>query len=853
VNVKYNSQLILILSMEITRLPLVFVLCCLIVTASSGWAETGEDAWLRYAPLEPGFVQKYKTLPDEAIVFGDSETLATAKNELARGMQDMLGKTLKLRSGSPSAPAILVGTVEQIRKMAPALRPAQAMHNDSFWLTSWRVHGLRCIVIAGENDRGVLYGVFAFLRIIAQGRPVWSLSDLEQPSAPLRWINQWDNLDGSIERGYAGRSIFFDSDSVRSDLTRVSEYARLLASVGINGCTVNNVNANPHILDSNFIPQLARIAQAFRPWGVQLGVAVDVSMPQRIGALDTFDPLDARVTQWWKKKFDEVYRFIPDFGGVTVKADSEGRLGPASYGRTPADAANVIAEALKPHGGRVFYRAFVYNHHLDWTNLKNDRAKAAYDIFHPLDGRFADNVIIQIKYGPIDFQVREPVSPLFGGLEGTNVGIELQITQEYTGQQRHTCFLVPMWKQILDFDLRVDNRPTPVKDVVAGSRFHRPIGGYVGVANVGLDQNWLGNHLALANLYGFGRLAWNPNLSSQAIIEEWARLTFGNDPFVVDTVSKIQLASWKAYESYTGPLGLQSLTDILGSHYGPAPQSQEHNGWGQWIRADERGVGIDRTVATGTGFVGQYSSAVQRLYESLANTPDDLILFFHHVPYTFRLHTRKTVIQTIYDLHYVGAETAREFVLQWSPLRGKIDEPRYSAVLAQLTYQAGHAIVWRDAINDWFHRLSGIPDAAGRVGNHPNRIEAESMELRGYIPLEVTPWEDASGGKAVDCAPPAPSCSAQFRFAGTSGRYEIDIQYFDQNNGVSKFRVFLGERLVDEWSADAMLPATRPDGDSSTRRTIHGIVLHPGDEIRIEGFPDGKEFAPLDYVELHPE
>src|SRR5208283_910830 len=252
--------------------------------------------------------------------------------------------------------------------------------------------------------------------------------------------------------------------------------------------------------------------------------------------------------------------------------------------------------------------------------------------------KFDENVIVQIKNGPIDFQVREPVSPLFGGLEHTNVGIELQITQEYTGQQRHTCFLVPMWKQVLDFDLRVDGGFTPVNDVVAGASFHRPIGGYIGVANVGLDENWLGNHLAMANLYGFGRLAWNPTLTSKAILEEWTRLTFGSDPLVVATVSRIQLASWKAYESYTGPLGLQTLTNILGSHYGPAPESQERNGWGQWIRADDRGVGMDRTVATGTGFVGQYSTQVQKLYETIADTPDDLVLFFHHLPYTFRLH-----------------------------------------------------------------------------------------------------------------------------------------------------------------------------------------------------------------------
>ncbi|MGA8838243.1 MAG: alpha-glucuronidase family glycosyl hydrolase [Candidatus Sulfotelmatobacter sp.] len=841
-----------------TAKQIVFVLACALWAAASDHAETGigngNDAWLGYARLQPAASERYRALPATTLSLSDSLVLNTAQAELVRGVTGMLGRTLRIASRVPTESAIVLGTVGQLRNIAPSLHIIEGLRGDAFWLTRGEVGGFRCIIITGASDRGVLYGVFAFLSRIARQQDVFRLNELQQPSALVRWANQWDNLDGTIERGYGGRSIFFENGSVRRPtLTRVSEYARLLASVGINGCVVNNVNADLHILNSDFIPQLARIAEAFRPWGVQLGVAVDLSLPKTAGGLDTFDPLDARVANWWQRKFDEVYRTIPDFGGVVVKADSEGRLGPAFYGRTPAEAANVIARALKPHGGIVFYRAFVYDHHLDWTNLKNDRAKAAYDIFHPLDGKFDENVLVQIKNGPIDFQVREPVSPLFGGLENTNVGIELQITQEYTGQQRHTCFLVPMWKQVLDFDLRVNDRSTQVKDVVAGSRFHRSIGGYIGVANVGLDENWLANHLALANLYGFGRLSWDPNLTSKAIVEEWTQLTFGSDPLVVETVSRIQLASWRAYENYTGPLGLQSLTNILGSHYGPAPESQERNGWGQWIRADERGVGMDRSVATGTGFVGQYSPQVQNLYESVPNTPDDLLLFFHHVSYTFRLHSGKTVIQTIYDLHYDGARQARQFVREWNTLRGHIDDARYRAVLAQLTYQSAHAIVWRDAINDWFHRLSGIPDAAGRVGNHPHRIEAESMELEGYIPVDVTPWEDASGGRAVECATPAQSCTAKYTFAGKPGRYEIDIQYFDQNNGVSKYRVLVGQRLVDEWLGNASLPATEPNGDSSTRRAIRGILLRPGDELRIEGFPDHEERAPLDYLELHPD
>jgi alpha-glucuronidase len=828
------------------------LLLCAVICPVAASAETGADAWLRYAPLDREGMTKAQTLPATAALLGESSVLISAQNEMIRGVRGMTGRTLRAERGVPTENAIVIGTVAELQKVVPTLKPAIELRDDSFWITTVQIRGHKCIVITAANDRGVLYGVFAFLSKMAQDQNVENLNEVQQPSARIRWVNQWDNLDGTIERGYAGRSIFFDDGKVRGDLTRAGQYARLLASVGINGCTVNNVNANPHVLDDSFIPQLARIADAFRPWGVKLSISVDVSTPKVAGGLETFDPLDPGVAQWWKNKFDEIYRQIPDFGGVVVKADSEGRLGPSVYGRTPVDAANVIARALKPHGGVVFYRAFVYNHHLDWTNLKNDRARAAYDIFHPLDGKFDDNVIIQIKNGPIDFQVREPASSLYGGLQKTNEAAELQVTQEYLGQQRHTVFLVPMWKEVLDFDMRVDGRRTPVKDILSGRSFDRPTGGYVGVVNVGLDEDWMGNHLALANLYGFGRLAWNPDLTSHAIIDEWTRLTFGNDPLVLSTVAKIQMASWPVYESYTGVLGLQTLTNITGAHYGPGPESQERNGWGQWIRAEHDAVGMDRSVATGTGYVGQYSPEVQKLYETTSATPENLILFFHHLPYTYKLHSGKTIIQTIYDDHYEGAAKARQFVSEWKSLQHRVDDDRYQAVLNQLTYQSGHAIVWRDAICDWFNKMSGITDEKGRVGHHSQRIEAEAMELNGYAPVDVTPWEGASGGKAVICAEGRSSCSASLKFSGQPGWYEIDVEYFDQNNGVSTFRAFVGDQQVDEWTAAMHLPATKPNADSSTRRRIGGLALRPGDVIRVEGIPGGEERAPLDYIEIVP-
>jgi alpha-glucuronidase len=811
-------------------------------------AETGIEAWLRYAPLDPGAARQYKSLPAAVVVVEDSTVLRTAQAEAVRGVRGMLGRTLREESSLPNESAILLATFPEIHKLAPALKLPSELHDDGFWLTTTSIHGHDCLVIASSNDRGVLYGVFALLRKIALGQEVTKLDDRQQPSAPLRWVNEWDNLNGTIERGYGGPSIFFENGEVRSDLSRAGEYARLLASLGINGCIVNNVNADPRVIEDSFLPELARIAAAFRPWGVRLGVSVNFASPKQVGGLSTFDPLDPAVAAWWKARADAIYRVIPDFGGFIMKADSEGQAGPASYGRSPADAANVIARALKPHGGVLFYRAFVYNHHLDWRNPKNDRARAAYDIFHPLDGEFDDNVVIQIKNGPIDFQVREPASPLFAGLEKTNQAVELQITQEYLGQQRHLCFLVPMWKTTFDFNMRIKGEDTPVEDLITGKTFHRPLGGYVGVSDVGLDPTWLGNPLAMANLYGFGRLAWDPNLSSKAIVDEWTRMTFGDDPLVVQTIEQMQLVSWSVYESYTGPLGLQTLTNILGAHYGPGIESSERNGWGQWHDADHKGVGLDRTMATGTGYTGQYPPAVARMYESLSTTPDNLVLFFHHVPYTYVLHSGKTVIQELYDLHYQGAEHASEYVKQWEALRGHVDEERYNFMLTRFKYQAGHAVVWRDAVCNWFHRESGIADAKGRVGHHPDRIEAESMQLEGYTPMDITPWENASGGKGVECL--TRSCSASVRFDRPAGWYEIDVQYFDQNNGVSKFQLFVGNQMVDEWAADNNLPATKPGGDSSTRRWIPGLALRPGDEIKIVGTPDGAERAPLDYIRI---
>ena len=814
-------------------------------------SETGAEAWLRYARLDEKTSREYNRLPATFVRLGNPNSilLRSAQSELLRGIQATIGRTFRIEPRISPEPALIIGTLDLFHEIDPAINPPSALVADGFWIAQIRFREQNCLIITSQSERGVLYGAFTLARKIALGESIANISEVQNPSAPIRWVDQWDNLDGSIERGYAGRSIFFESGKILASNPRIAAYARLLASVGINGCNINNVNANPHLLDEENLPQLAIVANTLRQWGVQLSISVNLSSPKAIGGLETFDPLDSKVAEWWRKKVDALYAAIPDFGGFVVKADSEGQLGPSFYGRTPADAANVIAHALKPHNGVVFYRAFVYNHHLDWRDPKNDRAKAAYENFRPLDGKFEDNVIIQIKHGPIDFQVREPVSPLLGALQNTNEAIELQVTQEYTGQQHHLCFLIPMWKEVLDFDLHSNGATSPVKDLIAGKTFHRPIGGFVAVVNVGSDENWLGHPLAMSNLYGYARLAWNPNLTAREISNEWAALTFSRDPKIRLTVTSTLLASWNTYESYTGPLGMQTLTDILGSHYGPGIESSEENGWGQWHRADAKGVGMDRTVATGTGYVGQYSPPVAKIYESLETTPDQLLLFFHHVPYHYVLHSGKTVIQHIYDSHYEGAAQADEYVRFWQTLKGEIDDERYNAALARLEYQSGHAVVWRDAICEYFFKLSGIADREGRAGHHPGRIEAESMQLDGYAPVDVTPRENASGGKAIECLSPQ-GCSARFVFKEVLPASRITIQYFDIREGDAKYRVFVAGKLIDEWTTNLQLPATKIGGDSSTRHHTPEIMIKKGDEIRIEGIPDKDDHAAIDYIEF---
>ena len=540
------------------------------------------------------------------------------------------------------------------------------------------------------GETGLLYGVHAFLRHHLVGSP---LPDRSAPRYPLRMIDCWDNMDGSVERGYAGRSLFFEGGQFAYDPGRIRHLARMMASVGLNVLCLNNVNVHEPAqgLLSELLPDLSAISDLFRPFGVRLMVSVDFSMPLREG-LPTADPLDPEVQAWWRETSRRVYEEVPDLAGFLVKADSEGRPGPFTYGRSHADGANLLARALKPFGGKLIWRCFVYNCRQDWRDASVDRPKAAYETYQPLDGLFEDNVILQIKHGPFDFQVREPLSPLLLSLKRTNMALELQLAQEYTGQQIDLYTMPPMWQELFE-----DLPPENLSAVAA-------------VSNLGRDENTFGHPLAAVNLFGFGMLSWNPAASPEEIVRTWIGLTYDFSPSQQEILLQWMLNSRRIYEKYTAPLGLGWMINPH-AHYGPNPSGYEYDLWGTYHRASHRAVGIDRTEK-GTGYLSQYPPELQSRYGNPASCPELLLLFFHRLPYDFVMKDGRTLIQRIYDDHFEGAEAAAalESALRSLPF----PEPDKSVILDRAARQRRNAENWRDVVNTFFCRLSDIPDSQGR-------------------------------------------------------------------------------------------------------------------------------------------
>lgn len=675
----------------------------------------GYKAWLAYhAPGDEALRKKEAARYGWIASSGSDEITRAAVSELIAGIGSMLGAEPSVLEHAQPENGIVLGTFQENSRIRDICGDAaDKLDAEGFVLrTSGGV-----TAIGAHSSVGVLYGAFHLLRLIALGKASAELEAIENPANGLRMINQWDNIDGSIERGYAGQSIFYRDDAIFFCPDRIRDYARLLASVGLNAIAINNVNVHrleTRFLTGEYLPQIAELASIFRVYGVKLYLSINFASPIEVGGLPTADPLEPEVRGWWRERAADIYEAIPDFGGFLVKADSENRPGPFTYDRNHADGANMLAEALGPYGGLVIWRCFVYNCKQDWRDRSTDRARAAYDHFMPLDGAFKDNVILQIKNGPMDFQVREPVSPLLGAMKQTNQLLEFQITQEYTGQQRHLCYLVPQWKTVLDFETYALGGSSPVKRVVDGSVFGRRYGGFAAVSNIGDAMNWTGHPLAQANLYGYGRLAWNPELTSEGIAAEWAAQALASDEAVVGIVCSMLMESLDIYEAYTAPLGVGWMVNP-NHHYGPNVDGYEYDKWGTYHFADRDGIGVDRTVKSGTGYSSQYLGENAASYESLDRCPDELLLFFHHVPYTHTLKSGKTVIQHIYDTHFEGAERAAALAGTWETLRGRIDEGIYAQAEARLREQAGHAKEWRDIINTYFYRKSGIADVQGRT------------------------------------------------------------------------------------------------------------------------------------------
>jgi alpha-glucuronidase len=671
-------------------------------------AETGRDLWLRYTPIEDEAVRAaYRRTVSAIVAPGDSATGRIMTSELRRGLGGMLATDIPLADAVAAPGALVVGTPATSAVIAGlGWSAALALVGDEGYLIrSTSIGGRAATVIASQREAGALYGAFHFLRLIQTRQPIQALDIAERPRLALRLLNHWDNLDGTIERGYAGASLWNWAElPARGDL-RVAEYARANASLGINGTVLNNVNARAESLSHDYLVKAAAIAAVLRPYGIRVYLSANFAAPRALGGLPTADPLDPAVARWWREKADEIYRVIPDFGGFLVKANSEGQPGPQDYARTHADGANVLADALAPHNGIVMWRAFVYS-----ADVDPDRVKRACLEFVPLDGRFRDNVIVQVKNGPLDFQPREPFSPLFGSMPRTPLVAELQITQEYLGQSTHLVYLAPMWKEFLDADTYAAGPGSTVARVVDGSLHGHRRSGMAGVANTGSDANWTGHDFGQANWYAYGRLAWNPGLTAEAIADEWIAMTWGHDGGMTAAIRSLMLGSRETYVDYTMPLGLHHL--IGGDHYAPMPENDDPRraDWSAiyYHRADRTAIGFDRTTR-GSNAVGQYRSPLSERWGDPATCPEPLLLWFHRLPWDFRLASGGTLWEGLVRHYRRGAEQAAQMVKAWESLRGKVDDERHRAVLAKLRTQAAEAAAWRDKSLAYFGQFSGRP------------------------------------------------------------------------------------------------------------------------------------------------
>ncbi|HVE36147.1 MAG TPA: alpha-glucuronidase family glycosyl hydrolase [Gemmatimonadaceae bacterium] len=673
--------------------------------------EDGYDLWLRYRLVtDRARLAEYRATARALVVDGDSPTLRAARDELTRGLAALLGRPLTI-ARNLSDGSILVGSGKRLglvtqSSVAPDL---MRLGDGGYLVRATTVQGKHVIVVAGNSDVGALYGAFRLLREIQTSRPLAHVAVEAQPRIGLRLLDHWDNLDRTVERGYAGRSLWDWARLPDSLSPRYRDYARANASLGINGAVLTNVNANARVLTPEYLAKVAALANVFRPYGIRVYLTARYSAPIELGGLKTADPLDSAVRAWWKDKADEIYHFVPDFGGFLVKANSEGQPGPQDYGRTHADGANMLADAVAPHGGVVMWRAFVYS-----SAIPADRVKQAYEEFKPLDGAFHDNVLVQVKNGPLDFQPREPFHPLFGAMPKTPLMMEFQITKEYLGQDTHLVYLGSLFEEVLQSDTYARGKGSTVAKVIDGSLDGHRLTGIAGVANIGTDLDWTGSQFNQANWYAFGRLAWDPMASSTDIADDWIRMTFSNDPRVISGIEHMMLVSREAVVNYMTPLGLAHIM-ATGHHYGPGPWARvarPDQTPSYFHRADTVGLGFDRT-ATGSDAVAQYSPPVRDVFASRDSVPENLLLWFHHVRWDERLHSGRTLWEELVRHYTAGVDTVRSMERGWQRVRGAIDRQRFAAVDSFLVIQEHEARWWRDAALSYFQTFSRLPIPSG--------------------------------------------------------------------------------------------------------------------------------------------
>ena len=697
--------------------------------------EDGYELWLRYRKVgDPERLAQYRSAIASVVVPGEGPTEAVVRNELARALPVLLDTPMPI-SDRTAGNALIAGPVDELRMTGVDISPADRHAlGEGFLIRSYQDGSSRGILITGNTGPAVLTGTFHFLRLLQTQEDIDGLDIASRPLIRRRILTHWDNLDGTIERGYAGRSLWhWDGLPAKID-PRYRDYGRACASTGINGACLANVNAGARSLAAEYLEKTAALADVLRPYGVRIYLSPDFSAPVRLGELDTSDPRDPAVAAWWSRKAAEIYRLIPDFGGFQVKANSEGRSGPQDYGANHDDGANMLADALAPHGGIVLWRAFVYG-----VDVDADRAKCAYKEFLPLDGKFRPNVFVQAKNGPIDFQPREPFHPLFGAMKETPLALEVQITQEYLGQSMHLVYLGGMWKEVLDADTYALGPGSSVARVVDGSLHGHGDSCIIGVANTGSDRNWCGHHFAQANWYAFGRLAWDHRLSADAIAREWIRMTWSggdaptdsareptgtesNGPMLVEAVAgasargavaqgaieEMMMGSWEACINYMTPLGLHHLMQE-GHHYGPDPgfNAAPRVDWNNvyFHRADVEGLGFDRS-SRGSRAVEQYHEPLCGQFDDLDTCPEELLLWFHHVPWDHTMRSGRTLWQELQHRYDVGVASVERMCDIWQGLRGHVDSQRHEHVSRRLEQQLENAREWRKTCIDTFGQFA---------------------------------------------------------------------------------------------------------------------------------------------------